>query len=258
MKQKGQRKKRKAVQRRSVWLVFACILFVLGSALVFWMSKEEITEWENSAIVQTGLPVISASPKAIASDPPSPTIIAQLLTYYQQNPDTVGYIYIENTSVDYPVLYSGDNEFYLSHDFNKEASEAGAIFMDFRCDIEDFNKTRNIIIYGHRMKDGSMFKSLTNYQSKTFFYDNPIIAFDTLYQQLEWEVFAVFIAHTDFYYIDTYFPNDEKWMRFLAECQGRSMYETDVTLSPTDIVLTLSTCAAKENKRLVIMARLKR
>ncbi|MEX1308155.1 MAG: class B sortase [Eubacteriales bacterium] len=237
-------------------LIAILLVVLLIGGFLFWENREKTSGEQVLAAPITAPPSPSATLAVVVPKPTKPPILPNILPYYQQNPDTVGYIYIENTDVDYPVVYSGDNEFYLNYNFDKEAYEAGAIFLDFRCDIEDFGKTRNVIIYGHRMKDGTMFKSLTNYQNKTFFYDNPIIQFDTLYRELEWEVFAVFIAHTDFYYIDTYFPTDAKWMALLAECQSRSMYETDVTLVPSDIVLTLSTCSAIENKRLVVMAKL--
>ena len=184
-------------------------------------------------------------------------VIESLKPYLDRNSDTAGYINVPNSLVDYPIVYSGDNEYYLTHNFDKDESKEGAIFLDFRCDIEDFSKTRNIILYGHRMKDGSMFKSLTDYQKKDFYYANPIIRFDTIYEEHEWEIFTVFETYTDFYYIDTDFPTDEKWLSFLEKCHSLSTYETDITFYPTDIVLTLSTCTIRSDKRLVVMARLK-
>lgn len=250
-------RKQREKRSRIIGLVSVCAALLLAGGFILWANRGEKAEFTATApTTTTAIP--STVPLPTASADPELNITPSVLPFYQQNPDTVGYIRIQNTRVDYPVVYSGDNEFYLTNGFDKEPAESGAIFMDFRCDINDFDKTRNIILYGHRMRDGSMFKSLTNYQSKTFFCENPRIQFDTLNQQLNWEIFAVFITRTDFYYIDTDFPEDEKWMDFLAECKSRSMYETDVNFYPTDIILTLSTCAANVDKRLVVMARLKR
>jgi sortase B len=183
-------------------------------------------------------------------------MLEQLVPYYNINADTVGHIKIGETIIDYPVVYNGDNEYYIEHNFEKDESKEGAIFLDYRCDYNDFSKTKNNILYGHRMKDGSMFRSLFDYHDKDFFYENNIIRFDTLYHEYEWQVFSVFETHIDFYYIDTDFPTDEKWMAFLEKCHGLSIYDADVKFYPTDVILTLSTCTVKKDKRLVVMAKL--
>ncbi len=184
-------------------------------------------------------------------------MLAHIQPFYVQNPDTVGYIRIGDSAIDYPVVFSGDNEYYITHTFEKTESKEGAIFMDFRCDYMDFAKTRNVILYGHRMKDGSMFKGLTDYLDKDFYEQNRTIRFDTLYKEYEWEVFAVFETHVDFYYIETEFGSNEEWMAFMKSCYQRSKYQEETTFYPTDIVLTLSTCGLAKNKRFVVMARLK-
>ncbi len=243
-------------KKKQGWIIGifgACLLLVLMVGCNLWVQSHPADDAKQASVRPSATVTPSASPSPSVE---APVMLETVAAYYQENPDTVGHLRVPNTGIDYPVVYSGDNAFYLTHDFNKDSSEYGAIFLDFRCSLEDLSKTRNNIIYGHRMKDGSMFKPLTHYQNAQFFYDNRIIELDTRYEELHWEVFAVFIAHVDFYYIDTYFPTDEKWLSFLAECQSRSMFETDIELDAADIVLTLSTCAAKENQRLVVMARL--
>ncbi|MCK5129404.1 MAG: class B sortase [Clostridiales bacterium] len=172
------------------------------------------------------------------------------------NDQLVGWIKIDNTIINYPVVSSGDNEFYLTNNFEKEEAEEGAIFLDFRCNIYDLRATRNIILYGHRMKDGSMFKGLIKYSDSRFFLDNPIIQFDLLNKKHNWEIFTVFKTDVDFYYIDTYFPTDKKWAQFINTCYMKSMHSKYIELDETDIVLTLSTCTAKPNERFVVMAKL--
>jgi len=260
MKKSREKKER---MKKTIGLVAIIVALIAISTFVYFFSdyNTDPPEQPTAAPVEIVAAIPSPSPIPIASDlieeQEAEEILSHVLPYYQSNEDTVGYIKIENTDVDYPVVYSGDNEFYMTRGFDKEDAEHGAIFLDFRCDLDDFNKTRNIILYGHRMKDGSMFKSLTSYQKSKFFEENRIIEFDTLYDDLEWEVFAVFLTHIDFYYIDTDFPTDEKWLNFLSECQSLSMHENNVKFYPTDIILTLSTCALKTDKRFVVMAKLK-
>lgn len=193
---------------------------------------------------------------------PSPTeevlvVMDEMMPYVEDNSDTVGLIMIEDTVIDYPVVYSGDNEFYMNHSFEKKDSKAGWIFMDYRCDAEE--PQSNMILYGHHMKDGSMFAELMKFKDKTFFDNHPIIRFDTLYEELEWEIFAAYVTDTSFYYINTDFHNDEEWLNFIRTCQDKSKHETDIELRSDDVILTLSTCTYEyDDARYVVQARLKR
>ena len=113
------------------------------------------------------------------------------------------------------------------------------------------------ILYGHNMKNGSMFHNLSEYKNEDVFYNTPVIRFDTLYQDYEWEVFSAYVTDTDFYFIDTAFENDAEWLDFLRQIQQKSMYETDVRLTADDVVLTLCTCSYEfDDARFVIHARL--
>jgi sortase B len=173
-----------------------------------------------------------------------------------QNPNIIGRISIEGTEINYPVVQTDNNEYYLSHNYNYEEDKNGSIFMDYRCDIDDFSKTKNMIIYGHRMKDGSMFKGLLDYEDQEFFLENRIIQFDSINSEYRWKVFSVFETTTDFYYIDTEFPYDEMWLNFLEECIQLSIHKTNTSFYKDDIVLTLSTCTMDQNGRFVVMAKL--
>jgi sortase B len=219
--------------------------------------KLEATPCPTPMAQSTEQPATDATPQAPQEiDTKVYETLEYLKPYYEENNDLVGWIKVNNTMVDYPVVYSGDNEYYLEHNFKKEKSKEGAIFLDFRCDIRDLSKTRNIILYGHRMKDDTMFKTLLNYEDSRFFFNNSIIKFDLLHKECEWEVFAVFKTPVDFYYIETYFENDVKWMNFIQECYAKSMHPKYVEFEDDDIVLTLSTCTTKKNERFVVMARL--
>ncbi|MCT2537083.1 class B sortase [Aquibacillus koreensis] len=172
----------------------------------------------------------------------------------EKNADTIGWVTVPNTVIDYPVVKTEDNEFYLDHNFEQENSSAGAIFMDYRNagDGDD----RHTIIYGHHMKDGSMFKQLTKYQSKEFFEENRTITLNTLYQQTKWEVFSAYVTTTDFYYIATQFRSNRDYLGFLNQLQEKSIHDTAMDLSEDDQVLTLSTCSYDfDDARFVVHAR---
>lgn len=253
----SRKKKEQRAKLLTLLSIIIALCAIIGFVSIITINGRQTAAKAAASPSAAPTPSKEAQEAAASATPEALVIIPGLLAYVEKNPDTVGLIKVPNTIIDYPVVYSGDNEYYLTRNFDQVESPEGAIFMDFRCDIRDFSKTRNIILYGHRMRDGTMFKPLVNYEDEAFFYDNRIIRFDTLYDTYEWEVFTVFETYTDFYYIDTYFPTDEKWLAFLETCHSLSAFETETKFYPTDIILTLSTCTANKNKRLVVMAKLK-
>ncbi len=226
-----------------------CIFFVfaLGSPKVI-QTIETVSGTEDTTQINQ-----SGNTNAIEETAKPPKYLKK---YVNRNPDTVGYITIDSAGIAYPVVQADDNDYYITHGFTNQENSSGAIFMDYRCDIDDFPKTRNIILYGHRMKDGTMFKGLLQYEDQEFFLENRIIEFDTINEPLQWKIFAVFETTTDFYYIDTEFPYDEMWLNFLEECHRLSIHQTHMNFYKDDILLTLSTCTTEENGRFVVMAKL--
>lgn len=175
----------------------------------------------------------------------------------KENDELVGWITMEGTQIDYPILKASNNVDYLKRDFYKKSNIAGSIFMDFRNDVESMGQ--NTIVYGHRMKDGSMFEQLTKYQDPEFFKGHQTFEFDTLYDSYEAEVFAVYITTTEFDYIQTDFENDVEYEQLLTKIQEESMIETDVEVNADDHILTLSTCDYNldpNHGRLVVQAKL--
>lgn len=172
-----------------------------------------------------------------------------------QNEDIVGWIKIEDTVIDYPVVQAKDNDYYLRRDYLGNHRNSGSIFMDFRNQIDKSN--RNIILYGHYMRDGTMFGDLLQYEDEVFLYEHPLIQFDTLYENATWEIFAVYKTSTDFYYIRTDFESEDQYHAFLHELQAASMHELDVDVTVDDTILTLSTCANYgSDLRFVVQAKL--
>ncbi|WP_084787972.1 class B sortase [Anaerobacillus alkalidiazotrophicus] len=170
------------------------------------------------------------------------------------NQDIVGWITIPGTVIDYPVVKGEDNDFYLDRNVNKRKARAGSIFMDFR--NSRVNDDIHTILYGHNMKDGSMFKELINFKDEYFFNKFRVIEYHNLYEQTEWEIFSVYVTNTDFYYIETDFSTNSDYQLFLDSIVKRSLFETDIEVMVGDQIMTLSTCDYDfEDARLVVHAK---
>ena len=129
--------------------------------------------------------------------------------------------------------------------------------MDYRIDISAHNP--NTILYGHRMKDGSMFEELNKFLDKDFFDNHKVVKFDTLYESYDAEIFAVYKTTTDFDYIQTNFTSDEDYGLLLEEIRENSLYQSDIQINEDDQILTLSTCDYEldpREGRLVVHAKL--
>ena len=173
----------------------------------------------------------------------------------KKNKDTIGWIKVNNTNIDYPFVQSKDNNFYLTHNFNKKKTSAGWIFLDKRNnkDLSD----KNNIIYGHSRKDKSMFGTLKDtlkskwYENK----DNHIIKITTETKEYSYKIFSIYTIEKENYYLQTDFTTKEEYMIFLNILKERSIYEFKVNLENATSILTLSTCY-KNNKRVVMHAKL--
>lgn len=156
-------------------------------------------------------------------------------------------------------MQSADNNYYLNHNYLQEESRAGSIFLDYRNSMDSFS--RNTIIYGHRMKDGSMFAQLKKYLDEEFYQSHSTILLDTLYEGMELEVFAAYRTTTDFYYIETDFSSDEEYMDFIGAIKGKSVFNANVDINQNDLIVTLSTCdygLNREEGRLVVHVKVVR
>ncbi|SCW55881.1 sortase B [Paenibacillus tianmuensis] len=182
---------------------------------------------------------------------------AQFKALLDVNPDVVGWVRIANTVIDYPVVQGKDNAYYLNRNYKGEEAGAGSIFLDFRNDIGKAQP--NTVIYGHRMKDGSMFGDLKKFLKEDFYKKNLTFQYDTLYHSYRAEIFSVYPATADLNYIQTGFESEQKYAAFLQDLQERSLYKTDTALGADDRILTLSTCdytLDPAKGRLIIHAKL--
>ena len=172
------------------------------------------------------------------------------------NSDAVGYIEVPNTYISYPVVQAKNNDYYLTYNFKKEYNSAGWIFMDYRNDLDGNDK--NIIIYGHNRRDGSMFGSLKNILSPDW-YNNETNKYVTLITEqgnMVYEVFSVYQIEREDYYIQTSFSDNTEYESFLETITNRSVKNFNVQLTADDTILTLSTCANDNEYRVVLHAKL--
>jgi sortase B len=171
----------------------------------------------------------------------------------ERNPDTVGWIEIPGTEINYPIVKGDDNDFYLHRDFQSEKSKSGTIFMDYRNDGDFTN--RHSILYGHNMRNGSMFAGLMAYKDSAFFAQNDKIFIDMPEGRTIWQIFAAYVTTTDFYYIITDFPDDPSFSSFLQTIESKSSFQSTVSPVASDHLLTLSTCTYEyDDARFVVHA----
>ena len=181
-------------------------------------------------------------------DPASLSVLPEYEEAFAQNADMVGWIRIPDTQIDYPVTQrADDNEYYLNHAFDGSDSSAGTLFADFRSDI--VNPTTNTIIYGHNMKNDTMFGAVDNYLDKGFYAAHKEVDFNTIFEHRRYEIVAVCLAEVAYqdensyrYYNFIQASNQAEWNAFFANIKALSIYGKDIDLVKTDQVLTLSTC----------------
>lgn len=180
---------------------------------------------------------------------------------YNINNDMIGWVKIDGTVIDYPVVQSeSSNAYYLHRNFYKEKSASGSLFADYQCDVQ--NKNCNIIIYGHNMRNGTMFHHLTDYEKQSFFKEHPTVAFNTLYKKNEYAIFSVFKtsvgSENEFkYYEFTDLNTEQDFYSYIGKCLEKSLYDTEVIPTYGDGLLTLSTCSySSANERFVVVAKL--
>lgn len=183
-----------------------------------------------------------------------PLIQVDFSELMNKNSDTVAWIQVNNTNINYPVVQTSNNDYYLTRSYDKKWNDAGWVFMDYR-NNSDLND-RNTIIYAHSRLDKTMFGSLSKtlkanwYKNK----DNHIIKMSTPTENSLWQIFSVYKIEAEDYYITTDFRSDAEYLEFLNTLRSRSNHNFDVNLSSNDSIITLSTCYS-ETERTVVHAK---
>lgn len=190
-----------------------------------------------------------------------PVMLAKYTALHEKNEDIIGWLSIEGMMIDYPVMQCGDDEYYLNHDFYGNRDSYGCLYVRGMADVN--TPGTNFIIYGHNMRDGSMFGDLDLYRDEGFYREHSLISFDTLYEERTYEIVAVFLSRVynsddevfkyyRFYQADT----QEEFDDFYENIKALSLYDTGVEAQFGDTFLTLSTCAYHvEDGRFVVVAK---
>ncbi|MCM1088071.1 MAG: class B sortase [Muribaculaceae bacterium] len=188
-------------------------------------------------------------------------VLDEYATLYNKNKRLIGWLKIEDTEIDYPVMQTTNNEYYLDHNYNQEYDKNGSLFLDADCDI--VHRNTNLIIYGHHMKSGKMFGNLNKYSSESYYKEHSKIQFDTIYEKGSYEVMYVFrsriynedeIVFKYYQFLDA--VSEQEFASNMQEMEAISLYDTGVTASYGDELLTLSTCDnSEEDGRFVVVAK---
>ena len=177
---------------------------------------------------------------------------------YEQNHDFMGWLKIKDTNIDYPVMQTEKErqDYYLHRNFYKEYSQLGTPYIAEACNIQTSD---NVIIYGHHITNNKMFGELEKYKKQNFYENHKIINFNTIYENADYEIIAVFktVAYTGFKYYNFINANSrDEFDTFIDKCKELSFYNTGKTAKYGDKLLTLSTCEySRKNGRLVVIAK---
>lgn len=178
----------------------------------------------------------------------------------ETNADTVGWLSVNNTNVNYPVVKTTNNSYYLNHDFTKKNNSMGWVFMDYRCDTDTLSQ--NTIIYGHYISQSSniMFGSLSKTTNSSWYSnsDNYDITFNTSKKDMKWRIFSIYKIENTNDYLYTNFDNQEQFLEFVDMIKSRSIHDFNTEVKEYDNILTLSTCQNSGKYRLVIHAVLEK
>lgn len=256
--------------RKKIVLTILILIFLFTAAFAGIQVIREYCESKESADVYTDLekfvdiPEVPVETEINQTDPSEsgetqapnndPTIDFDALLSI--NPDCVGWIHIPDTGISYPVVQASDNSHYLKHLFNGEWNISGSIFLD--CRVDASLSDRHSIIYGHHMKNGTMFSGLTKYKEQQYYEEHPTGLFITPECTYKIEFFAGYVAGVDEDAWKVGFQSDEDFEAWIEETKRKSWIESPLSPAVTDRVLTLSTCSYEfDNARFVLLGILK-
>ncbi len=227
-----------------VLLIIFFITFVLSSIkIILYMT-------DNGEVIN----IVEHTNEHIKVEDDKVNIFVDFDALSKENKDTVAYLKVNNTNIDYIVVKGKNNSYYLTHNFKKKWSNAGWVFADYRNNFDDNDK--NIIVYGHNMRSGSMFGTLKKVLKKEWYLDdnNRKITFVTKNGTYYYDIFSIYTIKSEEYYITTDF-SDINFLEFVNKIKSRSIYDFNVDVDESDSILTLSTCTTGGKKRVVVHAK---
>lgn len=256
-----QEKNRKRLVAVCSLVAFFCIGYV---AFYYYLYAKNSAQYERLASLKenaAGAANQEVKINYISEEKKELVVLEKYKKLYSQNKSLIGWLKIDDTNIDYPVMQTVNNEYYLDHNYTQEYDKNGSIFLDKDCDIT--NPGTNMIIYGHHMKSGKMFGNLDKYSSKKYYDEHPVIQFDTIYEEGVYQIMYVFrsrvyneddIVFKYYQFLDATTP--EEFDSTMQEMANLSLYDTGVTATYGDKLITLSTCDhAEEDGRFVVVAK---
>lgn len=254
-----------------ILVVFVCVGFASAEHFIFEQDKEKIenidlTKYEEIAEEAT-IEEVTEEPlveEVISESNQTVTYVSPYYKSYSQgfselkqiNPDTVGWIKVNNTNVNYPVVKASDNDYYLNHSFDKSTNSFGWIYADYRSNFTELNQ--NTILYGHHVLGTDLlFSTLINTLDPSWYNNeaNFTIIFNTEQGNMKWQIFSIYLIPVTNDYLITNFNSPESFLNFVQKLKNRSVRDFGVELSGTDKILTLSTCYKDSSSRVVIHAK---
>ncbi len=231
-------------------VAYICIIAVFFQEFYFYISKSNIDKLNEEI---NNVPLETEDENEITDEAHS--LKEVFSTLLEINDETVGWLTVNNTNINYPIVQHSDNDYYLHRNFYKTKTSSGWVFMDYRNSTAELDD--NTIIFGHRLKDNTMFGSLDNviysdwYTNK----ENLTVKFNTLNKNMNWQVFSIYRVEYTIDYLKTEFQNKQEFDEFINLITNRSVYNFKVSIDYGDKILTLSTCVSY-NDRLVLHAKL--
>ena len=234
--------------RAIVFFIFVSVMIVTGIMMLKWLKENKQSQEVMKDISET-----------INIDENTEGIQKYNIDFEnlkQTNSDVVAWLKVNGTNIEYPVVKTTNNNYYMTHSFDKKYNSAGWVFIDYKNKFDGTD--RNIVIYAHNRRDGSMFGTLKNILTEEWQNNeqNYIISFITENRKQEYQVFSIYKIKAEDYYITTNFDTDNEFEKFITTIKSRSVKDFDVTVSTKDNILTLSTCADNNNYRVVLHAKL--
>lgn len=236
----------------TLMLIFFSILLVISSVeIIKWYTNNKENEKIQEEISEA---ITIEEDENIEQEEHNSKYNVDFEKLKQQNEDTVGWLKVEGTDVEYVVVQSTNNKYYLDRNFERKFNSAGWIYADYRNKLDGTDK--NLVIYGHNRRDGSMFGTLKNILKEDWYSkkENRKVTFITEKEEAIYEVFSVYKIEVEDYYITTNFKNKE-FSKFIKTIKDRSIKDFDVKITEKDSILTLSTCANDNKYRVVLHAK---
>lgn len=274
-------RKKKKILYAVLLVIFAAVFLISAAVMVnyfveSWKRQKEydklLQDKLNATDPSASVPVVTIPAPVPSSDvtdssettettEPSKQVLPEYAQLYLDNPELVGWITIPNTKIDYPVMQSSlDNrDYYLKRNFYGDYSDHGCIYVREECDVQ--SPSDNLTLYGHHMKDGSMFAGLMQYQKQSFWEEHKTFTFDTLTEHHTYEVIAVFKTsgtagkgYPFHMFVDA--ESEADFDKFVSDIKGMAFYDTGLTAEYGDKLLCLTTCEyTLSNGRFVVVAK---